>query len=78
MRHPVIGDTVHFRQNDRCYAATVVQVWSETCVNLFVPPTGAGDPVPGALSDQRNAMSVPYADGVHARDWSWHWPPASA
>lgn len=73
-RTPVIGDTVHFRQNERCHAATIVRVWGSTCVNLFVPPTGSDEPVPGALSSDRVATSVPYDDRAHARDWSWHFP----
>lgn len=74
MRLPVIGDSVHFKQNGRCYAATVVAVWSSSCVNLFVPPTGSNEPVPGALNENRNATSVLYDDDIHGRDWSWHWP----
>jgi len=71
---PTIGRVVHFRQNNRCYTAIVVHVWSDTCINLFVPPTGTTEPVSGALSAERCAMSVGYDDGIHGRDWSWHWP----
>jgi hypothetical protein len=71
---PTIGRRVHFRQNDRCYTATIVRVWSDACVNLFVPPTGAEDPVPGALSHERTASSVMFDDKLHGRDWTWHWP----
>lgn len=71
-RQVALGDRVHFLQGGRCYTATVVRVWTPACVNLFVPPTGSDEPVPGALSAQRVAMSVPFDNTVHARDWSWH------
>lgn len=72
-RIPQLGDTVHFRQGSHCYTATIVHVWTPTCVNLFVPPTGTTEPVPGALNENRNAMSVTYDDKLHGSEWSWHW-----
>lgn len=72
--NPTIGRQVHFRQGGQCYTATVVKVWAPTCVNLWVPPTGSDEPVPGALSLQRVATSVMFDDALHGRDWSWHWP----
>lgn len=75
LRAPKLADVVHFRQNGRCFAATVVKVWGPDCLNLFVPPTGADEPVPGALnSETRVATSVTFDDRLHGRDWSWHWP----
>jgi hypothetical protein len=71
---PTLGQQVHFYQNGQCYTATIVRVWSHTCVSLFVPPTGSTEPVPGALSADRVASSVQFSDAVHAKDWSWHWP----
>lgn len=71
---PTLGAIVHFRQNGVCYAALVVRVWSPTCINVFVPPTGLDEPVPGALSVQRVATSVTFDEKLHGRDWSWHWP----
>ena len=73
MKKPAIGQIVHFRQGGICFAAVIVWVWSDACVNLYVPPTGTTEPVAGALNASRNAMSVPYEPGVHGRDWSWHY-----
>jgi hypothetical protein len=82
LRRVSIGDRVHFYQNENCYAAIVVKVWTPDCVNLFVFPTGVEEPVPGALSANRNAMddamNVPYSDSAHPKDWSWHWPKDNA
>jgi len=69
---PTLGMPVHFFQGGRCYAAIVVRVWTKECVNLYVLPTGSDEPVPGALSHQRVAMSVPFNNSAHVRDWSWH------
>lgn len=70
---PILGQVVHFHQGGECYAAIIVKIWSDTCVNLYVPPTGSKEPVPGALSIDRNAMSVSFDDKLHGRDWTWHW-----
>ena len=73
-----IGDSVHFYQNENCYAAIVVKGWSPDCVNLFVLPTGANEPVSGALNGNRNDMSVSYSESAHPKDRSWHWPKEKA
>jgi hypothetical protein len=46
---PSIGRIVHFVQNGVHYAALIVKVWSDTCVNLQVFPNGSDHIVPGAL-----------------------------
>jgi hypothetical protein len=72
---PTIGRIVHFHQNNLCYAAIIVRVWSDSCVNIHVFPTGSDEPVPGAINSvTRVATSVNFDDNVHPKDWSWHWP----
>jgi hypothetical protein len=75
---PSIGRIVHFVQNGVHYAALIVKVWSETCVNLQVFPNGSDHIVSGALDSTGRAHSVSYSEPTsccgHVKDWSWHWP----
>lgn len=64
---PSLARIVHFIGGDNEHrAAIITKVWSDTCVNLFVFPTGSNyDPEPVQTS------VVHYDD---SRTWSWHWP----
>jgi hypothetical protein len=76
---PRIGRIVHFVQNGVHYAAMIVKVWTDTCVNLRVFPNGSDKIVAGALDTNDIAHSVNFSDtcdkcGSGPREWSWHWP----
>lgn len=78
---PSIGLTVHFVQNSVHYAAVIVKVWTETCVNVLVLPNGSDKITLGAVDAQSIAHSVNLKQptamfGRRANDleWSWHWP----
>jgi hypothetical protein len=79
---PFIGQIVHFVQNGVHYAAIVVKVWTNTCVNLRVLPNGSDVIVPGALDGADVARSVPFSGPCETcahfvpREWSWHFAEA--
>lgn len=64
--HPLlIGETVHFRAVDRCWAAAIVEAGPHETAQLFVfplPPAYAMPSVPGTFLPH-------HADG---QDTSWH------
>jgi hypothetical protein len=77
---PSIGRIVHFVQNRVHYAAIILKVWSDTCVNLQVFPNGSDEIVPGATDKDSRAYSVTYKAISPALrrasdyEWTWHWP----
>lgn len=75
---PTVGRIVHFVQNHVHYAAIIIKVWSDVCVNLHVFPNESDQITPGALNARNNAMSVTYAEPREGcdcvQDWTWHWP----
>ncbi len=74
---PTVGRIVNFVQNGVTYAALVVKVWSDTCVNLHVFANGSDPITPGALDQHSIAHSVPLKTPVNT-EWSWHWPTTGA
>ncbi len=75
---PSIGRIVHFVQNGIHYAAIIVKVWSDTCVNLKVFRNGSNEITPGALDPYGIAHSVNFSAPRECcglvTEWSWHWP----
>lgn len=75
---PSIGRIAHFVQNGVHYAAVIVKVWTDTCVNLRVLPNGSDTITPGALDKEDIAHSVnlnqPCEHCGTCKEWSWHWP----
>lgn len=65
---PSIGRIVHYVEGGIHYAAIVVKVWTEECVNLYVLPNGS-DPlsVSGVITSVVQSETDKY-------DRSWHWP----
>lgn len=76
MQRPTVGRIVNFVQNGVTYAAMIVKVWSNTCVNLLVFPNGSDVITPGAVDYQGIAHSVCLKEPVNT-EWSWHWPERS-
>lgn len=74
---PTVGRIVHFVLHNTTYAAMIVKVWSDTCVNLLVFPNGSDPIVPGATDYQGIAHSVSLKVPVNT-EWSWHWPELSS
>jgi hypothetical protein len=73
---PTVGRIVNFVQNGVTYAAMIVKVWTNTCVNLLVFPNGVNPLTPGAVDYQGIAHSVNLVKPVNS-EWSWHWPERS-
>lgn len=71
---PSVGRIVHFVHGGTHYAAIIVHVWSETCVNLAVLPNGVTNIVPGCRTQEGLCTSVSYADAGNNAEYSWHWP----
>jgi hypothetical protein len=81
---PSIGRIVHFVHGGVHYAAIVVKVWSDVCVNLYVLPNGSERLASDRLSQTHGAddvalvfTSVMRADlngEGQAPEHSWHWP----
>lgn len=66
---PSIGRQVHFVLNAVHYAATIIKIWSDTCVNLAV----LNDGTQNGYADLFVKTSV-VLDPSGLSDWSWHWP----
>lgn len=69
---PSVGRIVHFVYNGVHFAALVVRVWTDQCVNLFIFPNGS-DPHPHFGLDGV-ATSVKYASPHLNESCTWHWP----
>jgi hypothetical protein len=76
VQKPSIGRVVHFVQDGVHYAATIVVVWSDSCVNLCVLPNGWSAPGGAPFTNSHPAVitSVVYGAPEENRDNSWHWP----
>ena len=82
---PTVGRIVHYRaynnntKDNQPFAAIIVKVWSDTCVNLQVFDDGADGPELGLLVGDQVALrtSVPFDDSPSPTFESWSWPPRS-
>ena len=76
---PTVGRIVHYvaAKGDKIQPAMIVQVWSDTCVNLQVYRDGGNDRAHDGHDDELSVWktSVVQNEEDHNAPNTWHWPP---
>jgi hypothetical protein len=77
---PTIGRIVHFVQDKFTLPAIIVNVWSDTCVNLQVFTDGSNSDPISMSSECPNlkwVTSATFDESAEPQQRTWHWPPRS-